>query len=75
MYKIDQIEKFIAYQKTTDKSPLTLSSYQNDLMQFALWFKKVNNDELRLHSLLIASSTLFLPSNLRPLTCRIADLI
>lgn len=51
MAKIDQIEKYIAYQKTTDKSKMTLASYRSDLMQFARWFQKVNNDEVRLHKI------------------------
>ena len=51
MTKIDQIEKFISYQKTTDKSQMTLSSYRSDLVQFAVWFEKINNDRLRLHKI------------------------
>lgn len=43
-----QIEAYITYQKSTDKSPLTLESYQNDLFQFATWFESVNKSDMKL---------------------------
>ena len=48
MVKIAQIESYIDYQKSTDKSAATLSSYRSDLMQFAAWFLEINQEELRL---------------------------
>lgn len=48
MVKIVQVESYIDYQKTTDKSPATLTSYRSDLMQFAKWFESVNTVEMRL---------------------------
>ncbi len=36
MTKITQIKQYIAYQKSTDKSPATLVSYRSDLIQFAI---------------------------------------
>jgi integrase/recombinase XerC len=35
MTKFAQIESYITYQKSTDKSLATLASYRSDLMQFA----------------------------------------
>lgn len=48
MTKIAQIKQYIAYQKSTDKSPTTLVSYRSDLIQFANWFEKDNNIEMDL---------------------------
>lgn len=48
MTKNTWIESYIAYQKSTDKSPMTLSSYQSDLIQFAIWFETVNKEDMRL---------------------------
>lgn len=48
MAKNTQIETYINYQKSTDKSPLTLASYQSDLLQFAIWFESVNKTDMRL---------------------------
>lgn len=48
MAKIAQIESYIAYQKSTDKSPATLTSYRSDLMHFSVWFESVNTVEMRL---------------------------
>lgn len=48
MTKITQIKQYIAYQKSTDKSPATLVSYCSDLIQFAIWFGKVNNTDMDL---------------------------
>ncbi|HDV5711236.1 TPA: tyrosine-type recombinase/integrase [Legionella pneumophila] len=43
-----QIEAYITYQKSTDKSPLTLESYQSDLVQFAAWFESGNKADMKL---------------------------
>ena len=48
MPKLAQIESYITYQKSTDKSLATLASYKSDLMQFAKWFESVNTVEMRL---------------------------
>jgi integrase/recombinase XerC len=48
MTKITQIKQYIIYQKLTDKSPATLISYRSDLIQFAIWFEKINNTEMDL---------------------------
>lgn len=48
MAKNTLIESYIAYQKSTDKSPMTLSSYRSDLIQFAIWFESVNKEDMRL---------------------------
>lgn len=48
MAKNTQIEAYISYQKSTDKSPLTLASYQSDLLQFATWFESVNKADMTL---------------------------
>ncbi|MBA2655925.1 MAG: tyrosine-type recombinase/integrase [Tatlockia sp.] len=48
MAKIQLIENYIAYQKSTDKSPATLSSYRSDLVQFAIWFQSVNGVEMKM---------------------------
>jgi integrase/recombinase XerC len=48
MAKNTQIEAYIIYQKSTDKSPLTLESYQSDLLQFAAWFESVNKTDMKL---------------------------
>jgi integrase/recombinase XerC len=48
MTKIIQIKQYIAYQKSTDKSAATLTSYRSDLVQFAIWFEKINNTEMNL---------------------------
>jgi len=48
MTKFAQIESYITYQKSTDKSPATLASYRSDLMQFSRWFESVNTVEMRL---------------------------
>ena len=49
MTKLAQLESYIAYQKSTDKSPDTLASYHSDLQQFAKWFTYINKLEMRLH--------------------------
>lgn len=51
MAKIEQIETYIAYQKSTDKSPTTLINYQSDLKQFSIWFESVNHAEMKLLSI------------------------
>jgi integrase/recombinase XerC len=48
MTKNTQIEAYINYQKSTDKSPLTLESYQSDLLRFATWFESVNKTDMKL---------------------------
>lgn len=48
MTKNTQIDDYITYQKTTDKSPLTLGSYRSDLLKFASWFESVNNMDMKL---------------------------
>lgn len=48
MAKNTQIDDYITYQKSTDKSPLTLGSYRSDLIKFAAWFESVNNADLQL---------------------------
>jgi integrase/recombinase XerC len=48
MAKIKAIEGFIAYQKSQDKSPLTISSYQSDLVGFIKWFEKHNAENFSL---------------------------
>ncbi len=48
MTKIAQLESYIAYQKSTDKSSATLASYHSDLRQFAKWFESINKLEMRL---------------------------
>ncbi len=42
------IKSYITYQKSTDKSPATLASYQSDLIQFAIWFESINGVEMNL---------------------------
>ncbi|RZI47000.1 hypothetical protein EDM53_03375 [Rickettsiales endosymbiont of Peranema trichophorum] len=49
MIEIKQIKQYIAYQKAADKSPATLTSYRSDLVQFAVWFERVNNMSMNLH--------------------------
>ncbi len=39
MVKIADIENYITYQKSTDKSSATLESYRSDLVQFSIWFE------------------------------------
>lgn len=51
MPKIVQIESYIAYQKNTDKSELTLSSYKSDLLLFSTWFQKINHEEIKLNKI------------------------
>lgn len=48
MAKNTQIDDYITYQKSTDKSPLTLGSYRSDLIKFAAWFESVNNADMKL---------------------------
>ena len=48
MAKIHQIEQYILYQKSTDKSVATLKSYESDLVHFAKWFRNTNGELLRL---------------------------
>lgn len=48
MAKIHQIEQYILYQKSTDKSVATLKSYQGDLVHFAKWFQSANDEQVRL---------------------------
>ena len=48
MAKNTYIENYIDYQKLTDKSPMTLASYQSDLIQFTIWFEATNNEVMRL---------------------------
>lgn len=48
MAKMTLIENYILYQKSTDKSPATLSSYRSDLIQFSVWFQSVNAIEMKL---------------------------
>ena len=51
MAKNTQIDKFIAHQKSTDKSPLTLESYHRDLYKFASWFEGANKDDMKLSNI------------------------
>ncbi len=44
MAKNIYIENYIDYQKSTDKSSLTLASYRSDLIQFTVWFEAINNE-------------------------------
>ncbi len=48
MAKNAYIESYITYQKSTDKSPATLASYQSDLIQFVIWFESINGVEMKL---------------------------
>jgi len=48
MAKNTYIENYIDYQKSTDKSPMTLASYRSDLIQFTVWFEATNNEVMRL---------------------------
>lgn len=48
MTKIIQIKQYISYQKLTGKSAATLTSYRSDLVQFSIWFEKINNTEMNL---------------------------
>lgn len=48
MAKNTYIENYITYQKSTDKSPMTLASYRSDLIQFAVWFEGINKETMRL---------------------------
>lgn len=72
MSKVAQIENYISYQKTTDKSQMTLLSYRSDLIQFSKWFKETNNDELRLHKItptdLRQHKRFLISSNFKPQT-------
>jgi integrase/recombinase XerC len=51
MTKIKQIEEFILYQKSLDKSALTMKSYRLDLYSFAGWFYKINGELLKLRKI------------------------
>lgn len=48
---IAQIDNYISYQKTTDKSEQTIASYRSDLVLFSRWFSKQNKDEMSLHKI------------------------
>lgn len=48
MAKNTYIDNYIDYQKSTDKSPMTLASYRSDLIQFTVWFEATNNEMMRL---------------------------
>ncbi|MHA3124383.1 tyrosine-type recombinase/integrase (plasmid) [Legionella pneumophila] len=48
MAKNTYIENYIDYQKSTDKSPMTLASYRSDLIQFTVWFEATNNEMMQL---------------------------
>lgn len=48
MAKNTYIENYIAYEKSTDKSPMTLTSYRSDLIQFVIWFESMNNEVMKL---------------------------
>ena len=48
MAKTTQVDDYISYQKSTDKSPLTLESYRSDLIQFATWFETINKTDMKL---------------------------
>ena len=48
---MNQIESYIYYQKSTDKSPSTLLSYHYDLKQFSKWFQKTNKETMKLHKI------------------------
>ncbi len=48
MAKNTQVDDYISYQKSTDKSLLTLKSYRSDLLQFATWFEAVNKTDMKL---------------------------
>lgn len=51
MTKSSPIENYIAYQKSTDKSLSTLSSYRSDLIQFSIWFQSVNGVKMTLFNI------------------------
>jgi integrase/recombinase XerC len=51
MTKRSPIENYIAYQKSTDKSLSTLSSYRSDLIQFSIWFQSVNGVKMTLFNI------------------------
>lgn len=72
MTKSSPIENYIAYQKSTDKSPLTLASYRSDLIQFSLWFQSVNGVKMTLFNITPTDTRQYkqhlIASGLRPQT-------
>ncbi|USQ15244.1 tyrosine-type recombinase/integrase (plasmid) [Legionella lytica] len=72
MTKNTYIENYMAYQKSTDKSPATLASYRSDLMQFAIWFESINKVEMGLVNITPTDTRQYkqqlIDSNLRPQT-------
>ena len=43
-----QLDRFLKFLQSTEKSPHTIHSYESDLKQFAKWFESVNKDDMRL---------------------------
>lgn len=72
MTKNTYIENYMAYQKSTDKSPATLASYRSDLIQFAIWFESVNKVEMGLVNITPSDTRQYkqqlIDSDLRPQT-------
>jgi integrase/recombinase XerC len=72
MTKSSSIENYIAYQKSTDKSPSTLASYRSDLIQFSIWFQSVNGVKMTLFNITPTDARQYkqhlISSGLRPQT-------
>lgn len=72
MTKSSPIENYIAYQKSTDKSPSTLTSYRSDLIQFSIWFQSVNDAKMTLFNITPTDARQYkqhlIASGLRPQT-------
>lgn len=72
MTKNTYIENYIAYQKSTDKSPAMLASYRIDLIQLAICFESINGVEMKLINITPTDARQYkqhlIDSNLRPPT-------
>lgn len=72
MVKIADIENYITYQKSTDKSSATLESYRSDLVQFSIWFESVNGVEMKFLNITPTDARQYkqhlIDSNFRPST-------
>lgn len=72
MTKSSPIENYVAYQKSTDKSPSTLASYRSDLIQFSIWFQSVNGVKMTLFNITPTDARQYkqhlISSGLRPQT-------
>ena len=72
MTKNSPIEKYISYQKSTDKSPSTLASYRSDLIQFSIWFQSINGAKMTLFNITPTDARQYkqhlIASGLRPQT-------